>query len=277
MRFSFAALSALSIVFLELPLAAAPKLKESFVPALKAIPDLTQTDPKGKFADGGKNFCGPVAVSNSLMALFRDDLKWNDVSHYDLVNQLASQSRMNTDLTKGTGVRQLMHGVELFLDEQGEKNYFLKFQGWRRHDNRHRTGVTEPQLTWIKHIIANKRGAVWLNVGWYREISPDQPLVRISGHWVTAVGYGKDASGKLDPDYLLIHDPSPRASAAGPEYVKMTKINSGVLSGAVRNLPRPARNLYQMEDGMRLKRGAQVAILDGAVGLILKPKASAKP
>jgi hypothetical protein len=57
----------------------------------------------------------------------------------------------------------------------------------------------------------------------------------------------------------------------------MTKINSGVLSGAVRNLPRPARNLYQMEDGMRLKRGAQVAILDGAVGLILKPKASAKP
>ena len=50
-----------------------------------------------------------------------------------------------------------------------------------------------------------------------------------------------------------------------------------MLTGAVRNLPRPARNLYQMEDGMRLKKGAQFAILDGAVGLILKPKAPAKP
>lgn len=36
------------------------------------LPDLTQTDPRGEFARGGKSYCGPVAVSNSLMWLYRE-------------------------------------------------------------------------------------------------------------------------------------------------------------------------------------------------------------
>ena len=49
----------------------------------------------------------------------------------------------------------------------------------------------------------------------------------------------------------------------------MARLESGKLTGKMRNLPRPARDLYSMGGGMHLKRGAHLAILDGAVGLRL--------
>ena len=244
----------------------------AFVPKEDAIPDLTQTDPKGKFAGNGKNFCGPVAVSNSLMAFFGEDLRWEEVTHYDVVNQLASMPYMNTHLEKGTNVRQLMRGVERYLGERGEKNYYLKFQGWRRHESRHRTGANNPSLVWIKRLLAGG-GAVWINVGWYAKTEEEGEFRRLGGHWVTAVGYGQDAEGTPDASYLLIHDPAPRAGVApGRQFVKMSRMNSGVLTGVMRNLPRPAKYLYRMEGEMKLRRGAHIALMDGAVGLRLAKK-----
>ena len=267
---------ALTIGSLPTSVTAGSKLKESLLPEKDAIPDLTQTDPKGNFAGGGKNFCAPVAVSNSFMAIYADDLKWNDVTHYDLVNKLASLPFMNTDFSKGTNVRQLMRGVEHFLRERGEKDYYLKFQGWRRHDNRHRTGISEPQFSWIKHILS-QNGSVWLNVGWYQRTPEENTLKRIGGHWVTAVGYGQTASGTSNSAIIVIHDPAPRAGMVPDrEFVKLTRIEHGILRGTMRNLPRPARNLYRMEGGMHVKPGAHFAILDGAVGLRLKPKTPVK-
>lgn len=243
----------------------------SIVPQAKAIPDLTQTDSKGKFAGGGRMFCGPVAVSNSLWALYGKDCQLEGLTHYDLVNKLASQQFMNTQPTKGTTVKQLMSGADTYLQGRGEKNYFLKFQGWRVSSQRYQSGVSAPRLQWIKDILSEKRSAVWLNVGWYRHLPDNGPLKRISGHWVTAVGYGKDAKGKLDPHCLIIHDPAPRAGPSRSQYIKLRKIESGVLTGLFTNLPRSARNYYLMEGDMRLKRGADYAVLDGAVGLVLQP------
>jgi hypothetical protein len=167
-------------------------------------------------------------------------------------------------------VKQLLRGVDLYLGERGEKNYYLKFQGWRRPETRHRTGITAPQLGWIKRILAQD-GAVWLNVGWYRKTDEEEVYRWTGAHWVTAVGYGRDAHGTPNPDYLVIHDPGPAAGQLpSQEFVRMTRLESGKLTGVVRNLPRPARDLYRMEGGMHLKRGADLAILDGAVGLVLK-------
>ena len=53
-----------------LPLHAEPKFSSVVHPSRTTIPDLTQTDPRGNFPAGGVTYCGPVAVSNSLWALF---------------------------------------------------------------------------------------------------------------------------------------------------------------------------------------------------------------
>ena len=41
----------------------------AYLDKVYSTPDLTQTDPRGSFADGGENFCAPVAVSNSFVWL----------------------------------------------------------------------------------------------------------------------------------------------------------------------------------------------------------------
>ena len=246
------------------------EVRPPVVPPEGSIPDLTQTDPAGNFANGGRSFCGPVAVSNSLMAIYEKDLYWEEVTHHDLVNQLASLSFMNTHEKTGTSVSQLLRGVELYLQSRKEKGYYLKFQGWRPHDLKFRTNVNEPRLSWIQAILA-KGGAVWANVGWYQRTDEEGALRRMGGHWVTIVGFGEDAAGKARPDYLIIHDPAPRAGIEpGPEHVRVRPLESGKLVGRMQNLPRPARNILSLEDGMHIKPGAQFALMDGAVGLLLK-------
>lgn len=243
-----------------------------YLPSAGEIPDLTQTDRQGRFAGGGRSFCGPVAVSNSLMALFREDLEARKMSHYDLVHELASDRCMNTHVEKGTSVQALLRGVELFLEDRGERDYYLKFQGWRRHDLRHRTGVTEPRLEWIRKVLA-EGGAVWLNIGWYERTDEEGVYKRLGGHWVTAVGFGQDEEGRPSSKHLVIHDPAPRAGMQpSREFVEMAPLESGTITGVMRNLPHPARNLYRMQGGMHVKRGADLAILDGAAALRLAPR-----
>ncbi len=241
----------------------------SFLPEEGTVPDLCQTDPKGQFAGGGKNFCGPVAVSNSLMSMFGRDLDWEGTSQYDLVNLLASPRFMNTHQARGTGANALMQGVKTFLDRRDVKDFSIRFQGWRPHWNEFRTGHDRPNLDWIRATLASG-GAVWLNVGWYRTGEDEGEYRRLSGHWVTVVGYGQDAGGKHDPDILVIHDPAPRS---GLETVRhhlvLEQLQSGKLTGVARNLPRRARGLYLIRDGLHLKRGADHAIIDGAVALLL--------
>lgn len=256
-----------------LPLHAESGFPPVVQPARNTIPDLTQTNPKGNFPGRGATYCGPVAVSNSLWALFGREYEWwEEFTQFDLVRKLASQPLMNIEVSKGCTVKQLTRGVDNYLRKRGEKNYYLKFQGWRPHDNRHATGLFQPRLGWIKKILSAERSAVWLNVGWYCETPDKGPHKRIGGHWVTAVGYGIDEKGRPDPDYLIIHDPAPRAGPPAPEFVKLSRIKGGVLTGVYKNLPRPAAGFYLMKGGMHLKPEAHHAVLDGAVGLVLRAK-----
>ncbi|MCB1061884.1 MAG: hypothetical protein KDN20_03060 [Verrucomicrobiae bacterium] len=238
------------------------------------VPDLTQTDPAGKFANGGRSFCAPVSVSNSLMHLFRADLERQGISQYDLVNRLASPAYMNTDSVTGTGPNGLMAGVRQFLKDRGlaESDYALRFQGWRPHYEDFGTGVTEPSLKWIADTLV-AGGAVWLNLGWCRIDPKTGDYERIGGHWVTVIDAGKDNMGIPNPNVLVIHDPAPRAGKEpSDEYVLMTRLTSGNLVGKAKNLPRPVAGLYRMEGGMHIKDSADCAILDGAVALMF-PKA----
>lgn len=256
-----------------LTLRAGPAIPPVVEPARNTIPDLTQTDPKGNFPGGGSTYCGPVAVSNSLWAIFGSEYGWwEQFTQYDLVRKLASQPFMNIEASKGCTVKQLTRGVDTYLRKRGEKGYYLKFQGWRPHDQCHATGHLQPKLKWIKEILSLQRSAVWLNVGWYCETPNKGSARRIGGHWVTAVGFGIDGEGRADPDYLIIHDPAQRAGPPAQEFVKLSRIEGGVLTGVYENLPRAATGFYLMEGGMHLKAGAHHAVLDGAVGLVLREK-----
>jgi hypothetical protein len=241
----------------------------SFLPG-HDIPDLVQTDPGGGFAAGGKSYCGPVAVSNSLVAMFRDELERRGITQFDLVNRLASVGYMNTHVDKGTHVNHMIRGVQRFLREQGVNHYYLRYQGCRPHEQNFSAGFRKPRLGWIRSALA-AGGTAWLNVGWYTHDGDSDTYHRKGGHWVTAVGFGEDERGNRNPDILVIHDPAPR-SGRDPrrEFVLMRRVDSGSMNGTVKNLTIEAQGIFRMIGGMHIKSTADVALLDGAVVLRLE-------
>lgn len=222
------------------------------------IPDLTQTDIQGSSFGDGSQFCGPVAVSNSLTWLA--DKRGAEI---EMAIKLASKAYMGTSLVNGTGTMGMLKGIERMSNELFGGYKTLLYQGWRIHQDEFATGVRTPQLSWLRQHISH-RSAVWLNVGWYARQSGRQALRRVGGHWVTLVGY-------QGGDTLILHDPAPRAgSAFANEYVKVETLHEGRLVGKTKGLPQPAKGLLSLTEGMHIKAGAQLAIVDGAIVLALR-------
>ncbi|MBN2138546.1 MAG: hypothetical protein JW720_12130 [Sedimentisphaerales bacterium] len=235
--------------------------------------DLTQTDRLAELPGGGKTYCGPVAVSNSLFWLSENGfanltsgLADRRDAHFELARTLGSKRYMNTSLRTGTGADSILDGVDRYLEDRGYEYGYLKFQGWRKHPGRFSSGVAVPELDWIKRGIVGDSG-VWLNVGWYKYDSSSGEYARVGGHWVTLVGYGVDEKGRGNSDILIVHDPAPRCGKEPHEYVRMELIGDGRLTGKYSGLPRPAKGYYKMAGGMHVKKTADFAILDGVVVL----------
>ncbi|WP_407571470.1 hypothetical protein [Deinococcus altitudinis] len=74
-----------------------------------------------------------------------------------------------------------------------------------------------PDLDDIRDGIDEDARAVWLNIGWYQYDEKHDTYQRISGHWVTVVGYVGDD--------LLIHDPV--TPIGRMERVTATRLASG--------------------------------------------------
>ena len=245
---------------------------------LNSTPDMTQTDPDAGLPNGGRSYCGPVAVSNSLM-WFADNgfgnlapsLRSRRKAQHEVARMLGSEKYMNTDLKTGTGVGGVLEGLARYVEDKGYEYRYLKFQGWRKHPGRFGLGVDVPRLSWIKSGIKGN-SAVWLNVGWYKYNSSSDEYARTGGHWVTLVGYGVDEKGKQDPAILIIHDPAPRCGKNPHEYVRMEVIDAGRLTGKRSGLPRRARGFYAMAGGMHVKKTADLGILDGVVVLKMDEK-----
>ena len=220
------------------------------------IPDFTQTDLQGSHIGDGQQFCGPVAVSNSIVWL--SNFKGEQVK---LIEKLASPGYMNTSLQNGTGTAGLMNGIDRIARELFKSYKRLEYQGWRKHPKRFSSAIKTPQLEWIKNGISSD-SSVWLNIGWYKYDNWQKKYERIGGHWVTVVGH--------DRDVLVLHDPSPRAGKAfSNEYVQVHRLSSGTLTGKKAGLPISATGFYSLDEGMHLKSGADLAIIDGAVILEL--------
>lgn len=244
---------------------------------ISEIPDLLQTDPKGGLPGGGRWYCGPVAISNSL-AWFSDNgyenlmskLGDREKSQFEMVRVLGSRQYMDTIEGVGTDAYGVLRGVSRYIEHKGYRYLSLQYQGWGRHPRRFGTGTAIPEPVWIKKgLLGNS--AVWLNAGWYKYDEVTNQYQRIGEHWLTLVGYGMDKDGNVDQDVLIVHDPAPRAGKyPAHNYVKLELIKNGKLMGKVFGLPRDAKGYYILGGDMRVKKAANVGILDGAVVLKMK-------
>lgn len=247
-------------------------------PALPDVPDLTQTDPDLGLPGGGSSYCGPVSVSNSIIYLGEngfdrllpvgDDRRSQQLQ---LVGILSSRSYMGTDPWGGTGANGILRGLERYLKRADYEYEQLAYQGWRGHQRRFRTGQRTPQLEWLRSAL-HRGGVAFINVGWYRPLRPSKQYVRRGGHWLTVVAAGKDAQGNPDELALVLHDPAPYAGDEPTrEFVKAELLEEGWLVPRASSIASfPAKGYYVLGGGMHTKRPEDVAILDGAITLVLK-------
>ncbi len=259
-----------SVLLLGVTISHAAPPVASDISLVDQIPDLVQTDPKGKFARGGKSYCGPVAASNSLVWL-KSGSKSTDLNfQYSVVNKLASDEYMKVDPVNGIGASGLIRGVNRYVrNDIGDDDFILKYQGWRSTPKGYFTGVREPQIKWIQSFVGPRKTA-WINLGWYTYNAEADEYVRIGGHWVTVVGYGVDENGQPNEQMIVIHDPSPRTGSDPNDYVLLSELKTGTLLKKDGSRYRSASGLLKMGGGMHIKTSADVALIDGVVGLDLK-------
>ena len=251
------------------PLEAAPADK------VTATPNLCQTDPDGEFAGDGSQFCAPVSISNSLMWLAKNGYPALDptgegdkAAQLKMVRTLASSDYLDTNTGNGTNPKKVLVVLSAYLEECNLEPASLQYQGWRAVPEEFAAGQSQPGLSWIKAGIKRPGGAVWLNIGWYRQ-EGDQ-YVRHGGHWVTLVGCGVNADGENDSEAFIIHNPSPKAGrSAFGDVVHFEEIEEGTLANgkdAIQGLPRSAKGSFQVAGAMATPANS-VAILDGAIVL----------
>ena len=246
----------------------------AFIDRINAIPDYTQTDPAyGGLPGGGGAYCGPVSTSNSVMWL-ADNGFANLAPHsadakkdqFDVAELLGSPTYMDTFANNGTSANGICNGIKEYILDKGYQYSRLEYQGWRPVDAQFDTGVDVPDLGWTRDAIEARGGAL-LNVGWYTYNAVQDKYTRFGGHWVTMVGHGHDGTDD-DPDYLIAHDPAPRAGMTfANEYVLPVLIPSGTLDGSYTGLPTAAAGYYKLTDGMHLNSSADFGIFDGIIVL----------
>jgi hypothetical protein len=247
---------------------------------MDSIPDLGQTDPTVSFPHGGIHLCGPVAVSNSLMWLARQgyrrllpNIEEPKACQAALTMRISSEEYMDTTLEYGTSPSAVLVGLSRYIKDCGYEYRRLEYQGCRKHPREFSTGVSVPELSWIKKGLLGD-SAVFLNIGWYEHPDQINSYRRIGGHWVTLVGFGFDETGKTDPDILIVHDPASKTGNAN-EFVRFERISEGRLSGV--NGTHNAAGFLKIVRGIRIDSKADCAILDGVIVLEMqkaKPESS---
>lgn len=242
-------------------------------PAPPAAPaDLTQTaDDLAHLPRGGRVHCGPVAVSNWLVALAArgwprllpegPDVRSRQIRAVDL---LSSRALMATGPWSGTGTHGLLVGLHRWVRRSGYELRRLEYQGWRGHHPRYTTGVRVPQMSFV-HEGLERGGAAWLHVGWYRKLPRSEMYQRSGGHWL-AVARAPDDS------HLVLHDSAPWAGPEGEgERVQVELLERGWLFARGSRSGLKAAGYARLVGGMHVKHEGDSAIVDGAIVLELEP------
>lgn len=220
---------------------------------MTTIPDLSQYDPKAGFPDHGRKYCAPVAVSNSLSSAYGG---LASIEQIELALTLGGSRYMATG-EKGTSPKQLLQGVDRFLQSdrkisRGQLEYRGQVSVARKYNP---TGKQQADLPWLINGVKQEKH-IWLNIGWYQTQSNDKKK-RVSGHWVTLVGYEKLGSLKDGKgEYLIINDPATQGGARQEQIaIEISKLNG--------------RSGYQLLGQRSKPKKADVAWIEGAIQLAL--------
>lgn len=271
------------LAFIFMSAASAPAVCAPIFQSLEKMgstPDLKQTDPAAHLPDGGVAYCGPVAASNSLAWLASHGYEnllprehGRKGSEADLANLIGSAKYMDTTYKCGTSPAEVLLGLSRYVKDCGYSYQRLEYEGWRNDSSEFQTGVTVPDLNWIKGGLVGD-SAIILNIGWYKFDAKKNQYRRIGGHWVTLVGYGVDEKGKIDPNVIVIHDPAARLQISpGHGVVHIEKISGGTLVQC--DGTHSARGFFKMARGMLIDRRASCGIMDGAIVLKMQKTGAA--
>lgn len=243
---------------------------------------------------GQANFCGPTAVSNSLMWL--DDHGFSNISsnsanrkadQHALIDTLASPTYMNTVSTadSGTVPYRLATGVERFVASSA-RGYQgrARWQGWQffiEYDvdkpadpttlARINTGIAVPELSFIRNGVEGVNSAWLLLVGAQQSGNGNYSVG--SGHWVTVVGHGRKANGQADPNALAVLDPR-RPYGSAPIYVTVQNLTSGTMTVSYPGAPAVSQSAsgFPTLQGFPNLAGGPITIVAGVVAFLLDPK-----
>lgn len=230
---------------------------------ISQIPDLLQTHPLADFLKGGRNYCAPVAVANSLSWLAGKKSVDNQIH---LAGRLANKRYMNS-AENGTTPAALLAGVQKYFTDNQQRPTKLAFQGWRSVPAQYRRGSgSKIDLNWLADGITDT-STVWLNVGWYQKTANPSEFKRVGGHWVTLVGYELNNPTGVK-NRLIVHDPAPRSGDQfANEFVDLLPLPSGYLVNHKQKKKQHLGGQFRLSGGMHVSERADFALLDGAVRL----------
>ena len=227
----------------------------------KFISDYYQEDTSfGGFPDGGKMYCGPVAVSNSLLymngkILFKDFLDTKK-SQYTLIKLLASPKYICTGAS-GSSPFDMCRGVQKFLNDDGFNNFQINFYGWRFVPSRFRKNFTPGNTNFIDSLQQTS-SAIWINIGWYNYTKNKDSYYRTGGHWVTFINFCDSLN-----THMRIQDPA--TPQENSDTITLQCLSGGMLTGGLSELPVNASGYYRF-----VNKYGVFGIIDGYIVLKIK-------
>jgi hypothetical protein len=240
---------------------------------LGSMPDYCQVNEKyGELPGDGGSLCGPTSLSNTLIWLTKNGYPRlvsgpvrAEKTQLELIQALSSPEMAKVDMASGVGPLELMHALERYAEKCGYKAH-IRWKGPRPFRSYSVPGV--PDETWIAEGVRGKSNVV-LQMGWYNLNAQTGLYTRYAGHWVTLAGYDFRSEKQHK---LIIHDPSVRSGMKPRnEICTPVAIKSGNLLRAPGQAEIPAAG-YLILQGIAVKKGAQIGVIDGALRFTLEDK-----
>ena len=281
-----------------------PPPKPGPIPAqtdrMNEFPTLYQQDERAHFDGNGVKFCGPVAASNALVWLAAHgyprllpdgsgDTLYGGLPyatskttkaqialvHAIMENGLiAMRPDDGTPQSGGTTAQSIARGVRSYVESKGYQIEQLQTASVVSDPPADYPEEMRPRvlpLETVKKAFADG-AAIWLSIGWYERDGPEGLYVWKGGHFVTLVGFGKDATGKTDPSVLIFRNPARNSGANYPnEFVHVSRLTGGNWATRDGKVGYSAAGRFVV-NGLEVS-GRTSAIITGATILRLKPPA----